>query len=475
MDSDALQSSQIRDAVLRPLEETGLKGFHWRTWITAGMGFFTDAYDLFIIGVVTSLLTPIWHLTTLDLMLLNSTALFAAVLGALAFGRLMDRLGRKRVYGIEALLLMGGAILSAFAPNLWLLLVFRFIVGVGVGGDYPMSGIIMSEYSNRKRRGFMVNAVFAMQGFGLLIGPAVAAGLLASGVSDATAWRLMLGLGAIPAGVVMILRRRIAETPHFLLGARGDAQGAARVVRDLTAAPTISVQPLKPLSNSARILFTNRRFLLTLTGTAFSWMFLDMAFYGNSVSSSLIMKALSPTGTLLTHTLTSMLIFLVAAVPGYWVSALTIDRLGRKFIQVMGFAVMAVTYGILWLVPGIAHQTTEFLLVYALSYFFIEFGPNSTTFVFPSEVFPVTVRGIGFGISASTGKLGAAIAAFLFPVLLITLGLSGTMALLAGISMLGVILTLIALHESKGMTLRESSQEALLEADAPSPIQSAGQ
>jgi MFS family permease len=379
------------------------------------------------------------------------------------------------VYGIEALLLMGGAILSAFAPNLWLLLVFRFVVGIGVGGDYPMSGIIMSEYSNRKRRGFMVNAVFAMQGFGLLIGPAVAAGLLASGVSDATAWRLMLGLGAIPAGVVMILRRRIAETPHFLLGARGDAQGAARVVRDLTAAPTISVQPLKPLSNSARILFTNRRFLLTLTGTAFSWMFLDMAFYGNSVSSSLIMKALSPTGTLLTHTLTSMLIFLVAAVPGYWVSALTIDRLGRKFIQVMGFAVMAVTYGILWLVPGIAHQTTEFLLVYALSYFFIEFGPNSTTFVFPSEVFPVTVRGIGFGISASTGKLGAAIAAFLFPVLLITLGLSGTMALLAGISMLGVILTLIALHESKGMTLRESSQEALLEADAPSPIQSAGQ
>ncbi|PSR21302.1 MAG: MFS transporter [Sulfobacillus acidophilus] len=473
MDSETRQSSEIRDAVLRPLEETGLSGFHWRIWITAGMGFFTDAYDLFIIGVVTSLLTPIWHLTTLDLMLLNSTALFAAVLGALVFGRLMDRLGRKRVYGIEALLLMGGAILSAFAPNLWLLLVFRFIVGIGVGGDYPMSGIIMSEYSNRKRRGFLVQAVFAMQGFGLLIGPAVAAALLASGVSDATAWRLMLGLGAIPAGVVVLLRRRIAETPHFLLGARGDAQGAARVVGDLTATPTSAIPSVKPLSSSVRVLFKNRRFLLTLIGTAFSWMFLDMAFYGNSVSSSLIMKALSPTGTLLTHTLTSMLIFLVAAVPGYWVSALTIDRLGRKFIQVMGFAVMAVAYGLLWLVPGIAHQTTEFLLIYAISYFFIEFGPNSTTFVFPSEVFPVTVRGMGFGISASTGKFGAAIAAFLFPVLLISLGLSGTMALLAGISMLGVILTLIALHESKGLTLREASQEALLEADAPSLAQSA--
>lgn len=458
-------SSTVRDHVLQPLEEAGLSGFHWRTWLTAGMGFFTDAYDLFIIGVVTSLLTPLWHLTTLDLMLLNSTALFAAVLGALIFGRLMDRLGRKTVYGIEAMLLTGGAILSAFAPNVWLLLVFRFIVGIGVGGDYPMSGIIMSEYSNRKRRGFLVNAVFAMQGFGLLVGPAVAAALLASGVPDATAWRLMLGLGAIPAGVVIWLRRSIAETPHFMLGARGDAAGAAQVVGTLTATTVAAAtESVKPLANSARVLFTNRRFLLTLVGTAFSWMFLDMAFYGNSVSSSLIMKALSPTGSLLTHTLTSMVIFLVAAVPGYWISALTIDRLGRKFIQVMGFAVMAVAYGILWLVPGIAQQTTEFLMVYGISYLFIEFGPNSTTFVFPSEVFPVTVRGLGFGISASAGKFGAAIAAFLFPVLLVRLQLSGTMGLLAGISALGVVLTLLALRESKGLTLREASQEALLEA-----------
>ncbi|NMP24650.1 MFS transporter [Sulfobacillus harzensis] len=460
-------SSTVRDHVLQPLEEAGLSGFHWRTWLTAGMGFFTDAYDLFIIGVVTSLLTPLWHLTTLDLMLLNSTALFAAVLGALIFGRLMDRLGRKTVYGIEAMLLTGGAILSAFAPNVWLLLVFRFIVGIGVGGDYPMSGIIMSEYSNRKRRGFLVNAVFAMQGFGLLVGPAVAAALLASGVPDATAWRLMLGLGAIPAGVVIWLRRSIAETPHFMLGARGDAAGAAQVVGTLTAKTVAAAtESVKPLANSARVLFTNRRFLLTLIGTAFSWMFLDMAFYGNSVSSSLIMKTLSPTGSLLTHTLTSMVIFLVAAVPGYWISALTIDRLGRKFIQVMGFAVMAVAYGILWLAPGIAQQTTEFLLVYGVSYLFIEFGPNSTTFVFPSEVFPVTVRGLGFGISASAGKFGAAIAAFLFPVLLVRLQLSGTMGLLAGISALGVVLTLLALRESKGLTLREASQEALLEAPA---------
>jgi PHS family inorganic phosphate transporter-like MFS transporter len=460
---DRQTTESTRDVVLRPLEEAGLQGFHWRTWLTAGMGFFTDAYDLFIIGVVTTLLTPLWHLTTLDLMLLNSSALFAAVLGALVFGRMMDRLGRKTVYGIEAAILALGALASAFSTGFWMLFVLRFILGIGVGGDYPMSGVIMSEYSNRKRRGFLVNSVFAMQGFGLLVGPLVAVLLLKSGVAPALAWRIMLGLGAVPAAVVIYLRRRIQETPHFTLGVKNDVEATAATVRELTGSEVEGRGSVAPLESAASVLFRNRHFLLTLIGTAFSWMFLDMAFYGNSVSSGLVMKALVPGGTLISHTLTAFWIFLVAAAPGYWVSALLVDRLGRRFIQVLGFAVMALAYGVLWLAPGITALPTAFLLVYAVSYFFIEFGPNSTTFVFPSEVFPVTVRGIGFGISASAGKFGAAVAAFLFPLLLVQLKLSGTMGLLAVISALGALLTLSVLHEPKGKTLREASQEQLVE------------
>ena len=462
-------SGNIRDSMLKPLEDAGLQRFHLRTWLTAGMGFFTDAYDLFIIGVVTTLLMPLWHLTTLDLMLLNSSALFAAVLGALLFGRLMDRLGRKAIYGLEATLLTAGAILSAFSTNFWMLLVLRFIVGMGVGGDYPMSGIIMSEYSNRKNRGFLVNSVFAMQGFGLLVGPLVAIILLGSGMPDATAWRVMLGLGAIPAAVVIYLRRKISETPHFTLGVRGNVSETAQIVQHLTGKPVAVNEPaVTKLPDSPSILFRDRRLLWTLVGTAFSWMFLDMAFYGNSVSSGLVMKALQPHGTLIANTLTSFWLFLAAAVPGYWVCALTVDRLGRRFIQITGFIVMALAYGLLWLDPEIAAVPIDFLLVYAVSYFFIEFGPNRTTFGFPSEIFPVTVRGMGFAISASAGKLGAAIAAFLFPLLLVHLKLPGTMGLLSGISLLGAILTMRVLPEPKGLTLREASQENLLESPGAS-------
>lgn len=456
----------VRDRVLQPLEDAGLQGFHFRTWLTAGMGFFTDAFDLFIIGVVTTLLAPLWHLTTLDIMVLNSTALFSAVLGALIFGRLMDVFGRKAIYGIEAMLLTGGALLSAFSMNIWMLIAFRFIVGLGVGGDYPMSGVLMSEYSNRKKRGFLVNSVFAMQGFGLLAGPALAGVLLASGMPHDLAWRLMLGLGAVPAAAVIYLRRTIAETAHFSLGARGDVDGAARLVEKLTNTPVRERGQVARLKDSWTLLFTDRNYLVTLVGTAFSWMFLDMAFYGNSVSSGLVMKDVLPHADLVSSILVSGLIFLVAAVPGYWVSAFTMDRLGRRFIQLLGFTVMGLAYAAIFLFPGVMAVPVEFLLLYAVSYFFIEFGPNCTTFVFPSEVFPVTVRGWGFGISASMGKLGAAVAAFLFPVMLLVLKVPGTMGVLAIVSFLGVVLTWLTLGETKGKTLREASQEHLLEKTA---------
>src|SRR6266576_4811966 len=94
-----------RSTTLRELDESPLSGFHLKTVITAGMGFLTDAYDLFIIGVVSAILKPLWHLDTLTISLLSSTALLAAALGAVVFGRISDRLGRRFVYGYELLVL----------------------------------------------------------------------------------------------------------------------------------------------------------------------------------------------------------------------------------------------------------------------------------------------------------------------------------------------------------------------------------
>ncbi len=455
----------------RPLDEAEVGRKHWLTVLTAGMGFFTDAYDLFIIGTVTVLLTPIFHLSTNQVSLLNSASLLASMAGALTFGKLMDHLGRKRMYGVEVAILVAGAILTAFAWNFTSLFVFRLVVGYGVGGDYATSAVITAEYANKRSRGRLIGSVFAMQGLGLLAGPAIASIFLGAGVPDGIAWRLMLGLGAIPAASVIYLRRRIRETPRYTLSVKGDVAAAATTVAWVTGTrPAVQGNgsspagtPTRPLGNGSgralRARLTSKPFLLRLVGTGGSWFLMDIAFYGNSVSSPLILKLLQPKGTLLDHTLISLAIFAVAAFPGYWVAVLLMDRIGRKRIQWQGFAVMTAAFTLIWLLPDGATAVGLFLPLFAISYFFIEFGPNQTTFVYPSEIFPTSVRGTADGISAAAGKLGAFLGALFVPHLLSAVGISGVMGVMAGVSAVGIVLTLVALPEPKGQTLEVASAE----------------
>jgi MFS family permease len=152
--------------------------------------------------------------------LVTSTALLAAAFGAIIFGRVADMLGRKRIYGYEVLVLAAGAIASAFSPDIWWLIGFRIILGIGIGGDYPVSATLMSEFSGKKSRGMMVSLVFAMQAAGLIVGPLLAAAFLASGLSKDLVWRLLLAFGAVPALAVFQMRRHMAESPALSPGHR---------------------------------------------------------------------------------------------------------------------------------------------------------------------------------------------------------------------------------------------------------------
>src|SRR5580698_2932755 len=135
---DAVADIQSGDLVAA-LDEAPLSRFHLRAVVASGMGFFTDAYDLFVIGVASTLITKDWHLSSGHLAVLNSTMLFAAFVGAFVFGRFADLVGRKQVYWLVAAITIVGAIGSALAPSFWVLIGFRFVLGFGVGGDYPVS------------------------------------------------------------------------------------------------------------------------------------------------------------------------------------------------------------------------------------------------------------------------------------------------------------------------------------------------
>ncbi|MCH9770654.1 MAG: MFS transporter [Gammaproteobacteria bacterium] len=427
-------------------DELDVSAFHWRIIFTAGMGFFTDAYDLFVIGVVTTILMPLWHFSTYQIAWLDSASLAAAALGAIFFGTMADKFGRKRLYGVEVIILFIGTILSALAPNFICLLMARVIVGLGIGGDYPTSAVVASENANRSRRGFIVLLVFAMQALGLIVGPLLASFLLAMHIPHHLVWRLLLGLGAIPAASVFYLRRKIHESPRYLRMKKAPYE-VSRVVHDLAGQeePQPAFKPQRLLS---------KRWLKTLVATAGAWFLLDVAFYGNSVSSSKIMQLVDPHSDLLIHILLSALIFTVFAVPGYFLAAKYVDKVGRKPLQYLGFAVMAIAYGLIGLVPGITGLLPVFLLLFGISYFFTNFGPNSTTFLVPSEVYPTSIRAKAHGISAAIGKVGAFLGVLALPIMLHKMGLSFTMLMMSVVAILGCLITYL-LPEMKQVSLDE--------------------
>ncbi|MGC8515878.1 MAG: MFS transporter [Thermoplasmata archaeon] len=450
-------------------------GFHYKTWLISGLGFFTDAYDLFIIGIVSSLIIFAgWSkLSSLQTSLLDSTALLSAVLGALVFGRLLDKLGRKAIYGLELVLLVTGALGSAFLTpfnSIYVLIAWRFLLGVGIGGDYATSSVIMSEYSNTKSRGKFVGMVFSMQSLGLLVGPLITLAFLFGHVSPWIAWRSLLAIGAIPAAIVIYYRRKMPETPKYTARAKGDEMKAASNLQAYTGlkATETGENEEKVRHLSWIQILTDWRLLGLVIGTAGSWFLMDWALYGNSIMSSQMTSALVPSSItgiahLIRSTEYSALIFGVAALPGYWLATFTMDRIGRKTIQLTGFSMMALSFGILALFPQLlaAAYVVQFLILYGISYFFIEFGPNVTTFVYPPEVFPVTARGTGAGMAAAGGKTGAFIGTFLD---VFILALHNGEILLFGIlaifALAGFIVTLALLPEPKRKSLEESSNES---------------
>ncbi|KAK7854011.1 putative inorganic phosphate transporter 1-3 [Quercus suber] len=260
--------------VLKALDSAKVQLYHFTAIVITGMGFFTDAYDIFCISIVTKLLGRIYYTEanpsapgTLPPSV-NSAVTAATLCGTFAgqlfFGWLGDKLGRKRVYGVTLLLMVFCSIASGLsfgkepAGVITTLCFFRFWLGFGIGGDYPLSATIMSEYANKRTRGAFIAAVFAMQGIGILFGGIV--GLTVAGAfndryksvkfsTDAIkslppqadyVWRIILMVGALPAALTYYWRMKMPETARYTaLVARNAKQAAA----DMSMVLQVEVQP----------------------------------------------------------------------------------------------------------------------------------------------------------------------------------------------------------------------------------------
>ncbi|OWM70075.1 inorganic phosphate transporter 1-4-like [Punica granatum] len=507
--------------ILQLLDNGKTKFYHFLAVMIAGMGFFTDAYDLFCISLVTKLLGRIYYhvdgsskpgsLPPNVAAAVNGVALCGTLAGQLFFGWLGDKLGRKRVYGITLMLMAGCSIASGLSfggsPRAVMatLCFFRFWLGFGIGGDYPLSATIMSEYSNKKTRGGFIAAVFAMQGFGILGGGSVALGVSAifrkfypapafaidpvgSTVPQADyVWRIILMIGALPAILTYYWRMKMPETPRYTAlvakNAHKTHEDMAKVLQVEIPIEDQPVQESPPPGN--RFGLFSKEFLhrhgLHLLGTASTWFLLDIAFYSQNLFQKDIFsavgwlpnaKTMSALDELYKIARAQFFIALCGTVPGYWFTVVLIDLIGRFTIQMIGFFFMSVF--MLALAIPYHHWTLNplgFAILYGATFFFANFGPNSTTFVVPAEIFPARLRSTCHGISAASGKAGAIIGAFGFLYAAQNqdkskanagypagIGMRNSLIVLAVINMLGLLCTLLV-PEPKGKSLEEISQE----------------
>ncbi|MGC9071802.1 MAG: MFS transporter [Acidilobus sp.] len=454
--------------LFRGLETERLTLGHIKVILMSGMGFFTDAYDLFNIGVILIILGGLWRLTSVQESLLASASLWATIVGQLVFGRLLDLLGRKRIYGVEAAILSAGALASAFSTNFTTLLTTRVIMGLGIGGDYPASSTIASEYAPTKSRGRMIALVFSMQGLG--IATAVLMGLASAAyLPPDLAWRVIAAVGAIPPLVAIYYRRHIPETPRYALLVKGNAQEAVQGVKLVSSGDDGGMpREVAAVNWGAREFLS--AFWLTLIGTAVPWLLMDVALYGTGVFSSAITSTMLPGRTLFHQVLRSGVPLLIG-IPGYFLAAWLIDRAGRKPLQILGFAAMSAIYAVLALayVGAIGFGDLSKYVLFGLTFTFINLGPNTTTFVIPAEVYPIRYRSTGHGLSAAAGKLGAAISTAVLPLIKVRYGVFPLFVALSLVSALGLGVTAAFTPEAKGLSLEEASRE-LIVVGAPRPV-----
>lgn len=457
------------DGTLTPT--TPMTGMQWRIWWLAAAGKFFEGVMIFMTGVALPLVTIEFGLTTTQQGMVSSATLVGILIGATLLGSMADRYGRRRMFVVEMAVFATFVTATTFAPNFVTLVIFLIGAGLALGCDYPTAHMVISESTPTLRRGRLVLSAFGFQSVGALAGTMIGFFILYHN-PDVQAWRWMYGVVIVPAILVLIGRLFIPDSPHWLLskGRRADAEReTGRLLWRNPRYPTgINLRRDEAVmagsSGRYRDLFSPKYRRVTIFASV-PWILQDISTYGIGIFTPVLLASVvgqqSDLNSLQDVIHSDMLgakgssvmdLVFIAGIVG---AVLLVERVGRMRLQITGFCGCALGL----LLVGFATLDGDDYVIpllfagFLLYYFMNNLGPNSMTYLISGEVFPTEIRGKGAGFAASIAKLGAAGAAFFFPMVQQAIGTSTLMFALVVTSLVGAFITVRFGVETRGVSV----------------------
>ncbi|MGV0392073.1 MFS transporter [Corynebacterium phoceense] len=429
------------------LDRLPVTGKHKKLLIGSGIGWALDAMDVGLISFIMAALAVHWGITPTESSWLASIGFIGMAIGATFGGLLADKFGRRHVFALTLLVygLATGA--SALSTGLVMLLVLRFLIGLGLGAELPVASTLISEFSPVKVRGRMVVLLEAFWAVGWILAAVI--GTFVVGAHD-SGWRWALALGMVPAFYALYVRLHLPESVRFL-ESRDRHEEAEEIVASFEAAvPTdaeLADAPSTPTFaeddvTSRSIWSPSLRGRTAALWTV--WFCVNLSYYGAFVW---IPSLLVADGFSLVKSFSFTLIITLAQLPGYAMAAWLIEVWGRR-VTLAAFLVGSACAAGLY---GFAH--TEWLILVAgclLSFF--NLGAWGALYAVGPELYPTHLRGAGTGAAAGFGRLASIIAPLLVPLILAGAGSGWLFALFAAAFALAA-LAAFALPEQRGKAL----------------------
>jgi len=455
--------------VFSALDNAPMTPAHYLYWLLASGGTLLDGFSVVSLGIALPLLKRDFAITPTMLGFIGSALVLGAVLGAAVGGMAADRIGRKRAFLADMAILAAGSALCVIAQGPLLILAGQFVLGVGIGIDFPTSGSYVSEITPKAARSRMTVATIALQSVGMVAAALVGIAVLRLHPAM-TDWRILLAAGGILAVVYIVARLSLPESPRWL-AEKGRLAEAAAVLSALSGVPVSAARmetaaetgalasaPASGKTSTLRALFGERYRTRTLL-VSLPWLMMDVATYGVGLFTPVILGALhfasSGAGTVASvfaDAKGSGLIDLFLLI-GFGAGILAVPRFGRIPMQVAGFAGMAVGMLLLMLaaLSGDGPGAHLWLVIagFVLFNFAMNAGPNATTFTLAPILFPTGIRASASGFAAASAKIGATLGTFLVPQIQAAWGLVGVLALMAFVSVGGLIATAAFAHEMR--------------------------